>query len=264
VDRRVAQPEGERLGLGALDPLVARLLAQPPAEIVEVLLLLGRRLRQRLDVAPEREQVHVDRDQPIRISKPQSGSYEPAPVAALGREAAMAEHVGHQGGEGIRDLGDAEARLAGPEGEAVAGQRRRDHREGVRGIAPEAGRVGEHRQDLVELPDRAGPAVREQERQRPGTAPLLVDEVQVDAGHLGRELAEAVEPRLVRAPVVAVLPVRDQVLHVGEARAEGPLGAGGLVGPPHAGQALAQIGERRVGNLDPEGPGLHQNTGLSM
>src|SRR4030095_15845505 len=65
-------------------------------------------------------------------------------------------------------------------------------------------------------------------------------------------------------PVGAVLPVRDEVLHVGEAAAEGPLGAGGLIGPAHAGQPLAQVGEGGVGNLDSEGRGRHQNTGRSM
>ncbi len=103
----------------------------------------------------------------------------------------------------------------------------------------------------------------DQERQRPGAAALLVDEMEVDAGHLRDELAERVEPGLVRAPVVAVLPVGDELLHVGEAGAIGPLLPGSLIRPAHAGQPLAQVGERRLRDVDAKGVRRHQNTGRS-
>ena len=49
--------------------------------------------------------------------RPRHGDDVTAPVAALGGEALVAEHVGHQLGEQVGDLADVEARLAGPERE---------------------------------------------------------------------------------------------------------------------------------------------------
>ncbi len=261
--RGVAEPEGEGLRPRALDPLIARLLPLEAREVGEVLLLLGSGIGRRLDVAAEREQVDVDADEPLRISKRQSGGDEAAPVAALRAPALVAQHVGHQRGERVGHLDDPEARLARGVGETVAGQRRRDHRERIGGVAAEARGIGEHGDDLVELPHRARPPVGDQERQRPGAAALLVDEMEVDAGHLRDELAERVEPGLVRAPVVAVLPVGDELLHVGEAGAIGPLLPGSLIRPAHAGQPLAQVGERRLRDVDAKGVRRHQNTGRS-
>ena len=159
------------------------------------------------------------------------------------REARVAEHVGHERGEGVGDLGRRRSAAGPAEREAVAGQRRRDHRERVGRVAAEARRVGQQREDLVELPDRARPAVREQQRHRVRTAALLVDEVQVDAAERHRELSEGVEPRLVRAPVEAVAPVRDQRPAGTRGWSRTPSRARDLVGPAHAVEALAQVGE---------------------
>jgi len=85
---------------------------------------------------------------------------ERAPVAALGGEATVAEHVGHQPGEDVGDARDVEARLIRREREAIAGQRRRDDGERIFRIAAVAPRIGEQREDLVEFPHRSRPAVR--------------------------------------------------------------------------------------------------------
>ena len=120
------------------------------------------------------------------------------------REALVAEHVGHQLGEDIGDLLDAEALLPRRERQPVARQRRRDHGEGIGRIAAEARRVGQPRDQLEELEHRARPAVREQQRHRhPAPCPAR-------AGSAGRCRASGtlnwrkrVEPRLLRAPVEA-------------------------------------------------------------
>src|SRR5882762_2063195 len=109
-----------RLRPGPLDPLVARLLAQPALELLEVRLLLVRRLRRRLRVATDREQVQVDTGQAVGVREAEPGGDEGAPVPSLGGEPLIAEHVGHQAREHVGDLLHAEARLVRAEGEPVA------------------------------------------------------------------------------------------------------------------------------------------------
>ena len=86
-----------------------------------------------------------------------------APVAALRAVARVAEPA-HQLDLGLRDARGIPAALVGRPGEAVAGHRRADDVEGV------AGRRRERRvaaaDDLLELDDRARPAVRDDERER--------------------------------------------------------------------------------------------------
>jgi hypothetical protein len=73
-------------------------------------------------------------------------------------------------------------------GEAVAGQRRQHQVEGVLGTSAVRGRVGERADDLEQFDDRAGPAVRDDQRQRVLVRRLDVDEVDVHPVDLGREL----------------------------------------------------------------------------
>ena len=100
----------------------------------------------------------------LGVCDAEPGGDEAAPIAALGGEPAIAEDVRHERRERVGDLRDAEARLAGREGEAVARQGRRHHGEGVTGVATEARRVRQHRDDLVELADRPRPTVGEKQR----------------------------------------------------------------------------------------------------
>ena len=167
---------------------------------------------------------------------------EPAPVAALDAEAAVAQHFRHQFRIEVGDVADTEAFLAGLEGKRVAGERRRHHGEVL----------GEQRNELVELEHRARPAVRDQQRHRIGPAARLVDEMQIDAADRGRELAEAVELAFPRAPVEARLPIIGEALHVRQASARGPRLAGRLVRPARAREALAQLGDVGVGHVQCE------------
>src|SRR6266480_1188342 len=131
----------------------------------------------------------------------ENGRNESAPVAALRAKALVAEDVGHQLGESVGDLLDAEARLAGLERQRVAGKRRRDDGE----------MLGKQRDQLEELDDRAGPAVRKEERHGVRFPARLVDEVQLDAADPHGELPEAVDACLLRAPVKAGLPIVEQI-----------------------------------------------------
>ena len=256
--RRVGQPVRQRLRLRALDRLVAGLLAQPVIQLLEVRALVRRRCRSgRAAVARHRQEVDVDADELVGVRGAQVRRHEGAPVTALRGEARVAEHVGHERGEEVGHLRHAEARLVRLERERVARQRRRDDGERVSRIAAEARRIGQHRDQPPEFDDRARPAVREQQRHRARPHPGLVDEVQVDAAQRHGELPARVELHLLRAPVVAVAPVADERLHVGEVGAVAPRLAGDLVGPAHARQARAQVVEHGVGHADGERAGRH-------
>ena len=82
----------------------------------------------------------MDADHPIRVRIAEPAGDRSAPVAALRAEAAIAEHVMHQGGDTIRHFGNAESLLAGPERQAISRQGRRHHGEGVARVAAEARR----------------------------------------------------------------------------------------------------------------------------
>ena len=77
----------------------------------------------------------------------------------------------------------------------------------VFGASAVRGRVGEWADALEQLDHRAGPAVGHDQGQRVLVSRLDVNEVDVDAVDLGRELRQGVELRLGLAPVVVVLPV---------------------------------------------------------
>jgi hypothetical protein len=146
------------------------------------------------------------------------------------------------------------ARLARPAGEAEARDRRRHHVEGVAGVAAMRPRVGERADDLGELDDRARPTVVDDQGQGVGLGRTRVHEVQVQSVDRGGELGELVQARLVRPPVVGGEPVLDQLPQVGERDAVLPAGGGQLLRPAGEGQAVAQVVELGLRDLDPQGP----------
>jgi hypothetical protein len=85
---------------------------------------------------------------------------EGAPIAPVRGKAAVAEHGRHERGKEIGDRDNVEARLIGPEGKRIARERGGHDGKGIRGITPEAHRIGEQRDQLLELDDRARPTVR--------------------------------------------------------------------------------------------------------
>ena len=134
---------------------------------------------------------------------------------------------------------------------------RRDDREGIPGIAAEAGRIGQQRDQFVEFPDRARPPVQEEQRQRGRADAGLMDEVQLDPRQGHRELLEGIEASLVHAPIVLVAPVLDELSQIRQVRAILPASAGNLVGPADAVQPLAQVSKGFVWDPDCKGSGLH-------
>lgn len=69
--------------------------------------------------------------------------------------------------------------MVAPEAQVqVQAQRRNDHVEGLRGLRAGRARVGERLDQAVELEDRAGPSVQQQQRLRPRPAPADPPEVQ--------------------------------------------------------------------------------------
>src|SRR3712207_5778893 len=173
-----------------------------------------------------------------------------APIPSGDHILLVAERAGHKLREGIRAVDEAESILEGPKRESVAGQRRDNDAEA-------AALTGVRKQvnDLVELPHRAWPAVEEQDRYGIVAVSPLVDEVQLDALQGRAVLLEGVQLRLLRTPVVLVLPVVGELSRVREARPVAPPGARDLVRPARAVQALPQINKKRLGQGDPEGFG---------
>jgi hypothetical protein len=107
----------------------------------------------------------VDAEQPLgRVAADRIGDGG-AHVAALGDITGVAEAM-HQLRPGLRDAADVPAKLGRLAGEAVAGQGRQHEVERVLGAPAVRGRVGERADDLEQLDDRAGPAVRHDQRQR--------------------------------------------------------------------------------------------------
>src|SRR4029450_13199172 len=84
-----------------------------------------------------------------------------------------------------------------------------------------------------------------------------VDEVDTEIGDARLPLGGGVERRLGGAPVVAVVPMGDQLAQVRQVRPVRPARVGDLVGEARAGKALAQVREHRVGDVDEEGLDVH-------
>src|SRR4029077_13627863 len=83
--------------------------------------------------------------------------------------------------------------------------------------------------------------MRDQQRNRIGTAPLLVDEMQIKPVDRYRELSEGVELCLPGTPVEARLPIGGDVFGIGRAGPRRPGLQRWLVGPARSLQSRAKI-----------------------
>ena len=178
------------------------------------------------------------------------GRDQRAGVIAGGAVALVAEAT-HQLDPRRGDPVVAPAALARRAREAVAGDRRDDEVERVGRVAAVRPRVGERSGDVEELEDRAGPAVGHDQRQGVRLGGAEVEEVDVLAVDLGRELRMGVDPGLGRPPVVLAPPVvversdvrlLDAVVYI----------AGELVGPAGAVEPIAQVVEVGLGDVELE------------
>ena len=73
--------------------------------------------------------------------------------------------------------------------------------------------IGQRIDDLQLLDDRAGPAVRDDERQRIFMFRTNVNEMNVEPIDLGHELRQGVQFRLALAPIVICRPIAREFLH---------------------------------------------------
>ena len=153
----------------------------------------------------------MDADQPLGSLAAHRVRDVGAHVAPLGDVARVAEAV-HQLRPRACDAAGLPAELGRLAREAVAGQGRQHQVERVLGGAAVSGRVGQRADGVQQLDDRAGPAMRHDQRQRVLMPRPDVDEVDLDPVDLGRELRQRVQSRLAPAPVVLGRPVAGERL----------------------------------------------------
>ena len=137
--------------------------------------------------------------------------------------------------------------------ESVAGQRRRDHVERVFGPTAVVLGIGQPRDHVEELHDRARPPVGEEQRQRVGVRRARVHEVDLLPVDPGAEVRQLVEPRFLRAPVVLVAPVLDELAQVAHRDPVLPAGVVDLVREAGRGQTVGEVVEDQVADADLEG-----------
>ncbi len=201
------------------------------------------------------EQVRVDADQPLGCLAGHRVGDAGAHVAALGHVARVAE-AAHQLGPGSCGPVQVPADLGRLAREAVPGQGGQDEVEGILGAAAVRGRVGQRAGGVDQLHDGAGPAVGHDQRQRVLVRRLDVDEVDLHAVDLGRELGQGVELRLGLPPVVVGLPVARELLHRRQLHALRAIFDQLLGGQARRGDPAAQLGELLFGSVDLEGTDL--------
>src|SRR5918993_562601 len=191
-----------------------------------------------------------------------------AGVVAVRAVALVAEPT-HQLGPRLRGALGVPARLGGRPGETEPRKGWDDHVERVGGVPAVGVRVGERVDEAEVLHRGVGPAVGEDQRRGVGRGGADVQEVDGLPVDGGGELRVGLQLPFPGPPVVAGLPVLDQVLHVVERDAVLPARRDGtrlhpspallgrkLVGPAGAGQTIVQVVEVGLGDVDPERPDL--------
>src|SRR6266478_4119531 len=95
-------------------------------------------------------------------------------------------------------------------------------------------RVAQQRDDFLELDERAGPAMREHQRQWVRALAPDLNEMDVQPIDRGHELRQRVQSRLLLPPVKAVAPVTYQLLQPGQAGAPAAVIVVDLIRPASA------------------------------
>jgi hypothetical protein len=98
------------------------------------------------------------------------GTDEGAPVPALRAEPFVAEDIPHQLHPQGGDAGHVDTEGAQRDREPIARERWDDHIEAVGGFTAVGTGVGQRVDDMVEVPERPGPAVRRDQWERLGPA----------------------------------------------------------------------------------------------
>jgi DNA-binding CsgD family transcriptional regulator len=118
----------------------------------------------------------------------------------------------------------------------------------IAGGAAVLGRIGQGTDGLEELDDRAGPAMRHDQRQRVLMPGPDVDEVDLHPVDLCRELRQCVQSRLGLAPVVLGAPVAGELFERRELHALRPIPDEFLGGPAGGRDPAAQLDDLLVGD----------------
>ena len=113
--------------------------------------------------------------------------------------------------------------------------------------------IDERVDDLQLLDDRAGPSVRDDDRQGILMLRANVNEMNVQPVDLGDELRQGVQPRLDLAPIVFRRPIAGELLHRRERHALRVISDGFLFGPARRVDALPQVDEVLFRHVDAEG-----------
>ena len=192
---------------------------------------------------------------PVRSLTAHCVGHERADVAALGDVAGVAEPV-HQ----LCPRSARPTRLPAELGrlgrEAVAGQGRQHQMERVFGASAVRGRVRQRADRVEQLHDRAGPAVGHDQRQRILMLRPHVDEVDVHAVDLGRELRQRVQPRFDAPEVVVGRPVSGELLEGRQLDALRAIVDEFLAGPARRLDAPAEVGDLLLRDIDVELPNV--------
>ena len=199
----------------------------------------------------------MDADDVIGVVQAQRSRDRRAPVAALGAVVVVAQ-AGHEGGPGVADVPHAPSRFARLVAPAVAGQGRAHDMEGVRGVAAMGLRVRQRTDDIKELHHRSGPPVRKDQREGVGVRGRHMDVMNPEAVDRGAILRELVDAGLAGRPVVLFGPVAAELFQDLERDALAPITDGFGFRPASAPEALAEIVDLRVGNVQSERLCVHQ------
>ena len=110
--------------------------------------------------------------------------------------------------------------------------------------------IGQRIDNLHLLDDRAGPSVRDDERQRVVVLRTHVNEMNVQPIDLGDELRHGVQRRFARAPVILRCPIARECLHRRELYSLGCVCNRLSFRPSRRLDATAQFGQFRFRNVD--------------
>jgi hypothetical protein len=176
-------------------------------------------------------------------------------VAALGDVARVAE-AAHQLRPCLRDAARVPADLGRLGREAIAGQGRQHEVERILGGTAVRDGVREGADRLEQFDHRPRPAVRHDERQCVVVLGVDVDEVDVHAVDLGRELRRGIQPRFDAAEVVLARPVVSERLERRQLDALRAIVDGLLRGPARGRDAPAQVVDLLFRDLEVEGSDL--------
>jgi hypothetical protein len=189
----------------------------------------------------------------FRVEQPDVRCRHRAPITALGAVSRVAE-LAHQRDDRFAETADVETASARRIGEPVAGDGRADDVKRILRFSAVSRRVRQRADDLVELQDRAGPSVGDDERESVGVRRFLVDEVEPRLAQQRRQscpvVIEGVEGRLPSAPVETRAPVVEQIGEHGSRKAVVPAGVVDLVGKSRALEPALQIAKRGVVEFD--------------